>query len=79
MPDEFDRASEHEQRLRDDALRRQGLRARLGDADDWERISALHCVNEGCGVEIPEARRKALPGVLFCVDCQQQSEKRKNR
>ncbi|UNK49535.1 DksA/TraR family C4-type zinc finger protein [Lysobacter sp. S4-A87] len=28
-----------------------------------------HC--EECGKEIPEARRKAVPGVRLCVDCQQ--------
>ncbi len=28
-----------------------------------------HC--EECGKEIPEARRKAVPGVRMCVDCQQ--------
>src|SRR3546814_3320557 len=26
---------------------------------------------EECDVEIPEARRKAVPGVRLCVDCQQ--------
>lgn len=28
-----------------------------------------HC--EECDVEIPEARRKAVPGVRLCVDCQE--------
>ncbi len=28
-----------------------------------------HC--EECGKEIPEARRKAVPGVRLCIDCQQ--------
>ncbi len=27
-----------------------------------------HCVE--CGEEIPEARRRALPGARFCVPCQ---------
>ena len=27
-----------------------------------------HC--EECGEQIPEARRKAIPGVRLCVDCQ---------
>jgi len=27
-----------------------------------------HC--EECGAEIPEARRKAVPGVRLCVSCQ---------
>jgi phage/conjugal plasmid C-4 type zinc finger TraR family protein len=28
-----------------------------------------HC--EECGVAIPEARRKAMPGVRLCVSCQE--------
>jgi phage/conjugal plasmid C-4 type zinc finger TraR family protein len=30
--------------------------------------SATHC--DECGAEIPEARRKALPGTRLCVTCQ---------
>ncbi len=30
--------------------------------------SLTHC--EECGAEIPEARRNAIPGVRFCVNCQ---------
>ena len=30
--------------------------------------SLRHC--EGCGAEIPEARRVAVPGVRLCVPCQ---------
>ncbi len=30
--------------------------------------SLLHC--EECGLDIPEARRKAVPGVRLCVSCQ---------
>lgn len=30
--------------------------------------SATHCAE--CGAEIPEARRKALPGTRLCVICQ---------
>ena len=29
---------------------------------------------EECGVTIPEARRKAIPGVRLCVDCQQKKD-----
>jgi phage/conjugal plasmid C-4 type zinc finger TraR family protein len=36
--------------------------------------SLTHC--EECEVEIPEARRKALPGVRLCVACQSGLEKR---
>ncbi len=30
--------------------------------------SLMHC--EECGQEIPEARRKAVPGVRLCISCQ---------
>ncbi|NLA75488.1 MAG: DksA/TraR family C4-type zinc finger protein [Deltaproteobacteria bacterium] len=36
--------------------------------------SLTHC--EECELEIPEARRKALPGVRLCVACQSELEKR---
>lgn len=39
-----------------------------------EGESLTHC--EECGVEIPEARRKAVPGVRYCVGCQSDREKR---
>ncbi|MDH3636120.1 MAG: DksA/TraR family C4-type zinc finger protein [Gammaproteobacteria bacterium] len=32
--------------------------------------SLTHC--EECGVDIPEARRKAIVGVRLCVNCQQE-------
>ena len=32
-----------------------------------------HC--EECGIAIPDARRKAVPGVRFCVNCQSEVEK----
>jgi len=36
--------------------------------------SATHC--EECEVAIPEARRKAVPGVRLCVQCQSELETR---
>jgi phage/conjugal plasmid C-4 type zinc finger TraR family protein len=35
--------------------------------------SRTHC--EECGMAIPEARRKAIPGVRLCVSCQSELEK----
>jgi phage/conjugal plasmid C-4 type zinc finger TraR family protein len=35
--------------------------------------SSTHC--EECGIVIPDARRKAIPGVRFCVSCQTEVEK----
>ena len=34
--------------------------------------SLMHC--EECGVEIPDARRKAMPGVRLCVSCQSEHD-----
>ena len=31
---------------------------------------------EECGEEIPEARRKALPGVRLCISCQEEFDRR---
>jgi len=39
--------------------------------------SLTHC--EECGDEIPEARRKAVLGVKYCVYCQELSEHGKTR
>jgi phage/conjugal plasmid C-4 type zinc finger TraR family protein len=39
--------------------------------------SLAHC--EECGVDIPEARRKAIPGVRLCVSCQEELEKGQNK
>ena len=35
--------------------------------------SLTHC--QECEEPIPEARRKAIPGVRLCIDCQQDIEK----
>jgi phage/conjugal plasmid C-4 type zinc finger TraR family protein len=39
-----------------------------------EGESLTHC--EECGAAIPEARRKAMPGVRHCVSCQAEIEKK---
>ena len=44
-------------------------RSRLPDGE-----SLTHC--EECGVAIPEARRKAMPGARYCIRCQSEREKR---
>lgn len=38
--------------------------------------SLVHCAE--CGEEIPDARRKALPGVRLCITCQQALDARHN-
>lgn len=67
MTDLYDRATEVEEAQREDALAAQQRRAHLGEPRDWRTLSARRCV--ACGTPIPEARRKALPGVDECVDC----------
>ncbi len=37
-----------------------------------ERKSRTYCID--CEEEIPEARRKAVPGVQRCIECQQEKE-----
>jgi phage/conjugal plasmid C-4 type zinc finger TraR family protein len=39
-----------------------------------EGESLTHC--EECEAEIPEARRKALPGVRCCIGCQAERERK---
>ncbi|MDP2830179.1 MAG: TraR/DksA C4-type zinc finger protein [Sulfuricellaceae bacterium] len=63
--------------------------AQAFELDEYERIqrrtimtlpvahSAKYCTDTSCGDEIPEARRAAIPGVLFCTHCQQRREQQK--
>ena len=44
-------------------------RSRLPDGE-----SLTHC--EECKNTIPEARRKAIPGVRLCIDCQSAYDKK---
>jgi phage/conjugal plasmid C-4 type zinc finger TraR family protein len=37
-------------------------------------LSAPVCIE--CGEDIPEARRRALPGVRFCIACQSARDRR---
>lgn len=71
--DQFDRAQEQEMMARDAALKLTNKRfAELKSIPGVE--TALDCLQ--CGTEIPEARRKALPGIMRCVTCQQLNESR---
>ena len=49
-----------------------GVRRKL--EEQAAKPSAEEC--EECGDEIPEARRLAVPGVQFCVFCQEKHERR---
>jgi phage/conjugal plasmid C-4 type zinc finger TraR family protein len=66
MTDPIDRGCEREDELRADAIAEQRRRAGLEGktvADSARKCSA-------CGEPIPEARRRAVPGVQTCIDCQ---------
>lgn len=52
----------------EDAIRR--AQAKLAPAGP----GATHC--DECGVEIPAARRVAVPGARLCVRCQEESDRR---
>ena len=51
----------------DDAVKQARSRLPTGE-------SLTHC--EECQTTIPEARRKAVPGVRLCVDCQSEFDKK---
>jgi len=51
----------------DDAVRR--ARTKLADGPGREQC-------EECGERIPQARRSAVPGVRYCVDCQAEMDAR---
>ena len=69
--DDIDRAQAREQELREDALNEVRRKAH------GEGKGAAEC--RDCGVRIPAARRKAVPGVELCVDCQAYEEWREVR
>lgn len=53
--------------IADELKRMQMMRPKLGE-------SRTHC--DECEEPIPEARRAASPGVRFCIDCQNERDKR---
>lgn len=66
MTDQFDRATEIEEALREDALQEQQRRAGLQGKTVAD--SAFCCAV--CEEPIPNRRRVALPGVQTCIACQ---------
>jgi phage/conjugal plasmid C-4 type zinc finger TraR family protein len=63
-------------------------RAQQLELEEWEarqkqailpkptRESAKWCAGVGCGERIPDERRKAVPGVQLCVECQELNERK---
>lgn len=74
MTDVFDRAQQREEEFRADALAEQQRRAGLTEAAD--SASASHC--RVCDGLIPTARRRAVPGVQTCLECQTDLERALN-
>ena len=74
MSDDVDRASAWEQQLREFALNDQARRAGLAGMTVAD--SAEFC--QACAEDIPDARRRAVPGVQFCVACQSRRERKGN-
>lgn len=70
MSDVFDQAAALEERQREDAL--QAQRNRAGLAGKTHLDSAREC--RVCDEPIPEQRRRAMPGVKTCIDCQEDLE-----
>lgn len=68
MADVIDDASSVEAKFTEMALTRQ----RAKTSQKPQRESATHCIE--CGDSIPQIRREAIPGCLYCVMCQQSKE-----
>lgn len=82
MTDLVDRANLQSDMLLRHALEEQRLKSalaggHLADQGDWHVHSATECQEPSCGEPIPEARRRALPGVRLCVECQARLERSK--
>lgn len=76
MTDVFDRAQETEALFLRQALEAQRrVSASPSGKADWRVTSATECEASDCGEPIPEARRRAIPGVLFCIECQERFER----
>jgi phage/conjugal plasmid C-4 type zinc finger TraR family protein len=57
----------------DDSIKDEVMRARARMASGEGRAPRTHCAE--CGEEIPEGRRRAMPGVQTCVPCQSASDR----
>lgn len=73
MTDIYDRASDREQELRDDAIAAQRRRSDASSTQPSRRFCAV------CEAAIPRERREHVPGVQTCVDCQRDLEIALNR
>jgi len=75
--DLHDQATQAEELYREWALQAQMARAQI--SSEWEEESAKWCTDARCGERIPDERRRAIPGVKFCVECQERREQQERR
>lgn len=61
-------AADAAQQIVDDYVGNGVYAARYAMQHSYGRVSCTYC--KDCGEEIPEARRQAVPGVKFCIECQ---------
>lgn len=72
MPDDFDLAQERETAFRETALLRHRCAGLVAAGMPSRDICGCSC---GCDDQIPEARRKAVPGCTRCIACQTQVDR----
>ena len=70
MTDIFDLATEREEEFRDDALKAQQRQAEGHGINAGKTVADSLRTCTVCNGEIPLRRRRAIPGVQTCVDCQ---------
>lgn len=80
MSDIADRANDQADMLLRHSLQAQRLKGALqagtlADQAQWRVLSAEYCEGTHCGEPIPDERRRLLPGVSLCVECQARIEK----
>jgi phage/conjugal plasmid C-4 type zinc finger TraR family protein len=78
VTDIFDQATDAEEQERARALAAQAAKTQV-PADKWHLYSAVWCEGPGCGERIPDERRRAVPGVKLCVECQGMAERAARR
>lgn len=71
MTDVSDRATAREEQLRDDALAEQARRDPTRGKTYLDSARECHI----CDEPIPEERRRAVPGVKTCAECQTDLER----
>jgi phage/conjugal plasmid C-4 type zinc finger TraR family protein len=73
--DLLDQAQILEEAEREAAMAEQLAKTRRVHPADWDRAGAKWCEGAHCGVRIPDARRRAVPGVKLCAECQGRVER----